>query len=89
MKCLGPRIEEETLSLLQNNLLALVLFLPGITPPAEKTNEFCCGCIQSSKLAKAQTISPTLYRKAEFYSKAKVATKKRIFDKAKQYAELL
>ncbi len=39
--------------------------------------------------AKAQTLSPTAYRKAEFYYlKAKSAYKRKYFNKAKQYAIL-
>jgi hypothetical protein len=43
----------------------------------------------AAKNAKAQTLAPGLYRKAEFYYlKAKSAYRTKNFNKAKQYAEL-
>ena len=93
MKCLGLKIEEETLSLLQNNLLVLILvFTSGCAITAtrpKKEMSFAAAAFKAAKLAKAQTISPNLYRKAEFYYlKAKGSYRRKYFDKAKQYAEL-
>jgi hypothetical protein len=43
----------------------------------------------AAKEAGADSLSPTVYRRAEeFYLKAKSAYRRKYFDKAKQYAEL-
>ena len=43
----------------------------------------------AAQKAKAQTLAPTLYRKAEFYYlKAKSSYKRKYFNKAEQYAKL-
>jgi len=43
----------------------------------------------AARKAKAQTLAPGLFRKAEFYYlKAKASYKKKFFNKAKQYAVL-
>ena len=93
MRCLGQKIEEETLSLLRSNLLTIALiFTTGCAITAtrpKKEMSFAAAAFKAAKLAKAQTISPSLYRKAEYYYlKAKGSYRRKYFDKAKQYAEL-
>ena len=55
----------------------------------KKEMSMAAAAFKACKLAKAQIISPSLYRKAEFYYlKAKASYRRKYFDKAKQYAEL-
>ncbi len=50
---------------------------------------FAAAAFMAAKKAKAHTLSPGLYRKAEFYYlKAKSSYRRKFFNKAKQYAIL-
>ena len=79
------------LLLRSNTLLVLLLFTVGcaITTRPKKEMSFAAAAFKAAKTAKAQTISPSLYRKAEYYYlRAKASYRRKYFDKAKQYAEL-
>ena len=94
MKCLGQKIVEEILLLSRNNKLSFffIILLSGCALTAtrpKKEMSHAAAAFKAAKLSKAQVISPSLYRKAEFYYlKAKASYRRKYFDKAKQYALL-
>lgn len=79
-------------SFLRITLLSLVIFLTscGIATTRPKLEmSLAASAFIASQKAKAQTLAPGLYRKAEFYYlKAKSSYKRKYFNKAKQYAIL-
>lgn len=80
------------LLLRSNSLLFLLVLTVGCAITAtrpKKEMSFAAAAFKAAKMAKAQTISPGLYRKAEYYYlRAKASYRRKYFDKAKQYAEL-
>ena len=95
MKSPGQRIVEEILSLLRNNnfffyCLLILLVGCGLAATRPKTEmSFAAAAFSAAKKVNAQTLSPTFYRKAEFYYlKAKASYRRKYFGKAKQYAVL-
>ena len=93
MKLLGLRIDEETLSLLQNKLLVILfpIFLGcSLTATRPKLEmSFAAEAISAARKANSPILSSTLYRKAEFYYlRAKASYRRKNFAKAKQYALL-
>ena len=88
---MGKKIDEETLSLLPSKLL-IVLILSGCALTASRPKlemSLAASAFFAARIAKAQVLTPSLYRKAEFYYlKAKGSYRRKYFDKAKQYAEL-
>ena len=95
MKCPGQKIAEEILLLLQNKnfflcFILLFLFGCGLAETRPKMEmSFAAAAFSAAKKASAQTLSPTFYRKAEFYYlKAKASYRRKYFTKAKQYANL-
>ena len=95
MKFLGQRTVEEILSLLRNIHFFLkfsLIFLLGCGLAATRPKiemSFAAAAFSAAKKVNAQTLSPTFYRKAEFYYlKAKASYRRKYFNKAKQYAKL-
>ena len=93
MKCHGLKTVEETLSLMQNNLLLiLIIFTTGCALAAtrpKKEMSYAAAAFKAAILAKAQVMSPSYFRIADFYFlKALACYRRKYFDKAKQYAEL-
>ena len=71
-------------------LIALTLGACGLATTRPKVEmKMAQVAFLAARKAKAQTLSPALYRKAEFYYiKAKSSYKRKYFNKAKQYAIL-
>ena len=95
MKSPGLRIVEEILLLLRSKNLFLhftlvAMFGCGLAETRPKMEmSFAAAAFSAAKKANAQTLSPTFYRKAEFYYlKAKASYRRKYFTKAKQYANL-
>lgn len=81
------------MSSLRNNLLLILLvFTTGCALSAtrpKKEMSYAAAAFKAAKLAKAQVMSPSYFRKAEYYYlKAKASYRRKYFDKARQYAEL-
>ena len=93
MKLLGLKIDEETLSSLQNSLILIFLTLSlgcslVSTRPKLEMN-IAAEAISAARKANSPILSSTLYRKAEFYYlRAKASYRRKNFSKAKQYALL-
>ena len=99
-KNLGQKIEEQTSSLLQNNLKQissiflllsfLLLSACGLTTTRPKFEmSIAQVAFMAAKEAQADVKAPGLYRKAEYYYlKAKSSYKRKYFNKAQQYALL-
>lgn len=80
-------------ALSRNFVIILFLFNLGAcgiaTTRPKMEMSMAAAAFVAAKTAKAQTLAPGLYRKAEFYYlKAKSSYRTKNFNKAKQYAEL-
>ena len=79
------------MSLLPSKIF-LILLLAGCALTASRPKlemSLAASAFFAARIAKAQVLTPSLYRKAEFYYlKAKGSYRRKYFDKAKQYAEL-
>ena len=71
-------------------ILLLALFSCGLATTRPKLEmSLAASAYLAAKQAKAATLAPGLFRKAEFYYlKAKSSYKRKFFNKAKQYATL-
>ena len=93
MKLHGLKIDEETLSSLQNSFFAAIISLSlgcslASTRPKLEMN-IAAEAISAARKANSPILSSTLYRKAEFYYlRAKASYRRKNFSKAKQYALL-
>lgn len=94
MKLHGLKIDEETLSLLQNKFLFFIFLSLALgcslvsTRPKLEMN-IAAEAISAARKANSPILSSTLYRKAEFYYlRAKASYRRKNFSKAKQYAQL-
>lgn len=78
------------ISFINTSILLVLIGACGLTTTRPKLEmSLAQAAFLAAKKSKAQTMSPTLYRKAEYYYlKAKSSYRRKYFNKAKQYAIL-